>query len=494
MACSMSARSGAEAARHRDADGRAEFVDFAVRVHARGRLRDPPAVEQARFAVVSGARVDLHRGNYGTGWGTVTDSARPARLRAQGSGLSSGSGRAIQAMVEVRNRRSGQRAPPAPAERQAFRRRLLAWYDRNGRDLPWRRATDPYQILVSEIMLQQTQVDRVLPKYHEWLERFPSLEALAARPVKEAVETWYPLGYNIRPRRLHSIAREAVARYGGALPSDEQTLLSFKGIGPIHGRRDSQLRVRPAGRHPRHERRAGAVPRVRRQGRPETPRRSPAPLGRVARGPSARARLRLQPGADGLRGDGLPGAQTTVPDVPDAAELRGFEVCSRQVGGRQCVTRALAAALHTDATAYCILPTATTLSWTSNGPHRRHRRRRRTRWTRARHSPPRGLAHGRALGVPGRQVRAGRAARRLPGARVARGTRRHGDRSRGDLPDDVRVRRPRPGLEVLPVRPCARSRARCSARRSAGFSAHELETLEFPPADAELVARLAASR
>jgi A/G-specific adenine glycosylase len=132
----------------------------------------------------------------------------------------------------VRKRRTGERTLPAAGERQAFRRRLLAWYDRNGRDLPWRRTTDPYQILVSEIMLQQTQVDRVLPKYHEWLRRFPSLEALAARPVEEAVETWYPLGYNIRPRRLHSIAREAVARYDGALPSDEETLLSFKGIGP----------------------------------------------------------------------------------------------------------------------------------------------------------------------------------------------------------------------------------------------------------------------
>jgi len=132
----------------------------------------------------------------------------------------------------VRRRGTGRKALPETAERQAFRRRLLAWYDKNGRDLPWRRAADPYRILVSEIMLQQTQVDRVLPKYHEWLERFPSLEALAARPVQEAVDTWYPLGYNIRPRRLHSIAREAVARYGGTLPSDEQTLLSFKGIGP----------------------------------------------------------------------------------------------------------------------------------------------------------------------------------------------------------------------------------------------------------------------
>ena len=121
---------------------------------------------------------------------------------------------------------------PTPPQRRLFRTRLLAWYDKHGRDLPWRRTDDPYHILVSEVMLQQTQVDRVLPKYHEWLERFPSLEALAARPVEEAVETWYPLGYNIRPRRLHSIAREAVARYGGTLPSDEQTLLSFKGIGP----------------------------------------------------------------------------------------------------------------------------------------------------------------------------------------------------------------------------------------------------------------------
>jgi A/G-specific adenine glycosylase len=132
----------------------------------------------------------------------------------------------------VVKKRGAKRHPLPPAgARKGFRRRLLAWYDRHGRDLPWRRAANPYQILVSEIMLQQTQVDRVLPKYHEWLGRFPSFEALAAAPVEHAVDAWYPLGYNIRPRRLHSIAREAVARYGGALPSDEKTLLSFKGIG-----------------------------------------------------------------------------------------------------------------------------------------------------------------------------------------------------------------------------------------------------------------------
>jgi A/G-specific adenine glycosylase len=80
-------------------------------------------------------------------------------------------------------------------------------------------------------MLQQTQVDRVLPKYAEWLRKYPSLEALAEAPEHEVRQTWYPLGYNVRPKRLQSIAREAVSRYGGTLPGDEATLLSFKGIG-----------------------------------------------------------------------------------------------------------------------------------------------------------------------------------------------------------------------------------------------------------------------
>lgn len=120
---------------------------------------------------------------------------------------------------------------PPPADRRRFRSRLLGWYRKHGRDLPWRRTEDPYHVLVSEVMLQQTQVDRVLPKYAEWLEKYPTLEALADAPVDEVTETWYPLGYNIRPRRLHAIARESVERYGGDLPSDESTLKSFKGIG-----------------------------------------------------------------------------------------------------------------------------------------------------------------------------------------------------------------------------------------------------------------------
>ena len=125
---------------------------------------------------------------------------------------------------------AGLGLPPA-SDRQRFRRRLLQWYRRNGRDLPWRRTTDPYHILVSEVMLQQTQVDRVLPKYQEWLQKYPTFEALATADESDVTETWRPLGYNIRPRRLHAIARESVARYGGTLPSDEETLRSLKGIG-----------------------------------------------------------------------------------------------------------------------------------------------------------------------------------------------------------------------------------------------------------------------
>ena len=120
---------------------------------------------------------------------------------------------------------------PSPEQRQRFRRQLLTWYRKHGRDLPWRKTDNPYHILVSEIMLQQTQVDRVLPKYQEWLEKYPSFEALAAAPAREVTKSWYPLGYNIRPKRLQSIAREAVGRFGGQLPSDHETLLSFKGIG-----------------------------------------------------------------------------------------------------------------------------------------------------------------------------------------------------------------------------------------------------------------------
>ncbi len=112
-----------------------------------------------------------------------------------------------------------------------FQRRLLAWYARHARDLPWRRTRDPYRVLVSEIMLQQTQVERVVPKYEQFLARYPTLADLAAARVEEVRRLWYPLGYNIRPVRLHTIAREALARYGGRLPDTLEGLRRLPGVG-----------------------------------------------------------------------------------------------------------------------------------------------------------------------------------------------------------------------------------------------------------------------
>jgi A/G-specific adenine glycosylase len=105
-------------------------------------------------------------------------------------------------------------------------RGLLAWYAENGRDLPWRRTRDPYAILVSEIMLQQTQVERVVPRYLAWLERWPTFEALAAAPAAEAIREWQGLGYNRRALSLHRAARH-VAAHGW--PED---LTELPGVGP----------------------------------------------------------------------------------------------------------------------------------------------------------------------------------------------------------------------------------------------------------------------
>jgi A/G-specific adenine glycosylase len=103
---------------------------------------------------------------------------------------------------------------------------LLAWYGRVGRDLPWRHTRDPYAILVSEIMLQQTQVDRVVPRWVEWLERWPTAEALAAAPVAEVIRAWQGLGYNRRGLALHRAAQR-IAESGW--PDD---LTELPGVGP----------------------------------------------------------------------------------------------------------------------------------------------------------------------------------------------------------------------------------------------------------------------
>ncbi len=107
---------------------------------------------------------------------------------------------------------------------------LLAWYAANRSDLPWRRGADPYAVLVSEFMLQQTQRERVAPKFIAFMERFPSLQALAAVPAAEVIRAWAGLGYNSRALRLHQIAK-SVANGNGEIPDEIEALQSLPGIG-----------------------------------------------------------------------------------------------------------------------------------------------------------------------------------------------------------------------------------------------------------------------
>ena len=108
---------------------------------------------------------------------------------------------------------------------------LLQWYAAEQRDLPWRSTENPYHVLVSEIMLQQTQVERVLPKYAQFLAAFPTLTALAQAPTAEVIATWVPLGYNRRAVNLQAIARQVLAEYDGRIPDSIDELLKLKGIG-----------------------------------------------------------------------------------------------------------------------------------------------------------------------------------------------------------------------------------------------------------------------
>ena len=112
-----------------------------------------------------------------------------------------------------------------------FGRRLRAWYRRNARDLPWRRTRDPYAILVSELMLQQTQVVRVLEYYPRFLDRFPSLESLASARETQVVRAWEGLGYYARARNLHKLSR-AVVREGAAAWGDTTVATTSRGSSP----------------------------------------------------------------------------------------------------------------------------------------------------------------------------------------------------------------------------------------------------------------------
>src|SRR5262249_34268502 len=122
-------------------------------------------------------------------------------------------------------------AKPQPRNAARIQRLLLNWFAVHKRDMPWRRTRDPYAILVSEFMLQQTQVSRVLPKYLEFLDRFSTVEALARASVSDVLKTWSGLGYNMRAIRLQKVAQEVGKRFEGVVPSEPSTLRTLPGIG-----------------------------------------------------------------------------------------------------------------------------------------------------------------------------------------------------------------------------------------------------------------------
>jgi len=123
--------------------------------------------------------------------------------------------------------------PPTDAEIAAFQKRVSGFYQQHGRhDMPWRHTDDPYRILVSEIMLQQTQVGRVTEKYPEFLTAFPDFAALAQAPQSAVIAAWQGMGYNRRAISLKKCAEKVVSEYGSTLPRDPEVLATFPGIGP----------------------------------------------------------------------------------------------------------------------------------------------------------------------------------------------------------------------------------------------------------------------
>jgi len=118
-----------------------------------------------------------------------------------------------------------------PCDPDEFSSRLLAWYGREGRDLPWRRTRDPYRIWLSEVMLQQTGVETVIPYYERFLRAFPDVAALAATPVEKVIELWAGLGYYSRARNLHAAAARVVDEHGGSIPDTLEGLMTLPGVG-----------------------------------------------------------------------------------------------------------------------------------------------------------------------------------------------------------------------------------------------------------------------
>ncbi|GGO08882.1 A/G-specific adenine glycosylase [Saccharibacillus kuerlensis] len=141
---------------------------------------------------------------------------------------------ANESAAQERERRVRERIGTVEAEESKayFSRELLLWYDRSKRDLPWRRHRDPYFIWVSEIMLQQTRVDTVIPYFNRFIERFPTIRDLAEAPQEDVVKMWEGLGYYSRARNLQAAAQQIVELHDGKMPSEREHVFALKGVGP----------------------------------------------------------------------------------------------------------------------------------------------------------------------------------------------------------------------------------------------------------------------
>lgn len=115
---------------------------------------------------------------------------------------------------------------------QDFRNRLLTWYDKHKREMPWRDCDNPYKIWISEIMLQQTRVDQAIPYFHRFMERFPTVHELAEADQQEVLKVWEGLGYYSRARNLHHAAKTVVSDFEGKIPDNDKDIRKLKGVGP----------------------------------------------------------------------------------------------------------------------------------------------------------------------------------------------------------------------------------------------------------------------
>ena len=115
---------------------------------------------------------------------------------------------------------------------EGFREDLISWFEEEKRDLPWRQDQDPYKVWVSEIMLQQTRVDTVIPYFNRFIDQFPNIEALSMAEEEKVLKAWEGLGYYSRARNLHSAVKEVQEKYGGKVPDEPKKISSLKGVGP----------------------------------------------------------------------------------------------------------------------------------------------------------------------------------------------------------------------------------------------------------------------